>query len=432
MTATPRKEDCVEAIAKYLQSPDFELKDYSFKPFNQGTAGFMGQHLRLTADVVFDGKFQQISFFAKLIPTEEKHRSMVLRIFLQEAAFYSDLVPKFNSCLPPGIVVPVPKCFFIRYPQSQDLGNAKEEVIILEDLTCKGYRSLENFPPMDVPHCEAVLRSMAKLHVSSILLEESCRKTHEENFDPKRDLFSEIKEHLLTNDKSHRGNKVIRQSAESLSTAAFKLWPDKLKGLSRENVTETLMKGWTKVIEMAVSSSEYPKVVCHGDPWTNNILFKYERGEAGREVPVDAIFVDLQVTRYALPVFDILIFLHVCTRREFRERHLMDFLKVYHTAFGECAPEHILHKFPFKRLVDMCDKYRDLGRIMCTMYFPIILPENDPVIIAIRKSSESVNIAKTMFSNNGDEIANYCGQSESYRTWISDSFQECLETLNIW
>ncbi|XP_046389746.1 uncharacterized protein LOC124158619 [Ischnura elegans] len=434
-------EDCETAVRNFMRSANFILEDYKVKPLSDKTVGFMGRHLKLTITASCGGVMYQLPFFAKMVPITKSHRSFVvdLNFFSKEVTTYNTLVPKFNSCLPSGISFPVPQCFFIRGTvvdsgSMPTQGSEDEEVIILEDLTSKGFRTLDHFPPLDVVHCEAVLRAMARFHAASILLEDSCRKARPDDFEPVRDLFSGIKENFLVEQKGHVGYEWARNSAESVATAVFKMWPEKFQDTSREKVLETLMGGWSRVFEMAKTSPEYPNVVCHGDLWTNNIMFKYERDASGmRENPVDVVFVDLQLVRYAPPILDILLFLHVCTRREFRDRHIKDFLKFYYGALGYYVPEDTLKRFmPFGKLLQMCDRFRDFGRVMSTAYLPIILAESDLLVAKREKTDEPLNIDEVMLADRGEQMARNCKRSKNYSEWITNSFQECLVGLNLW
>ncbi|XP_046389755.1 uncharacterized protein LOC124158622 [Ischnura elegans] len=439
MEAVLRREDCVTAVRNYLGTPDFVLEGYQIKPFSDKTVGYMGQHLKLTVSVLLDGKLQHIVFFVKLIPISDAHRSVVveMNLFGTEVTIYNKFVPKLQSCLPAGTEFPAPKCFFARSSMRVDVGApaspGAQEIIILEDMSVRGYRCRDIFPAMDVPHCQAVLRAMAKFHASSILLEESCRKTQVGDFDPKRDLFPEIKENFLVNEAGHKGYEVARFDAESLTSAVLQLWPEKFNGLSRDTVFKAVMGLWDKATEMVKPSTKYPNVVNHGDPWSNNILFKYDREESGREIPVDAVLVDFQVPRYSPPILDILIFLHVSTRRDFRERHLKYLLKFYHEALAEHVPKYFIEKrLPYERLLEMYDDYVNFGRILGTGYVPIVASGVDELKDTEAKMEEAVDIDKTIYSDRGDQIVSNCFKSKVFREWITDSFQECLEALNLW
>lgn len=66
-------------------------------------------------------------------------------------------------------------------------------------------------------------------------------------------------------------------------------------------------------------------VICHGDLWANNLMFKYD----GEQV-VDCCLVDFQILRFLPPTQDVLLFLYINTLHPFREKHLQDLLDHYY------------------------------------------------------------------------------------------------------
>lgn len=66
-------------------------------------------------------------------------------------------------------------------------------------------------------------------------------------------------------------------------------------------------------------------VLCHGDLWINNLMFRYNnRGEC------DGVkFVDLQTLRYTSPVIDLLHFLYTSTEYNVRAKYFDQMIDVY-------------------------------------------------------------------------------------------------------
>jgi len=64
---------------------------------------------------------------------------------------------------------------------------------------------------------------------------------------------------------------------------------------------------------------------CHGDFWSNNIMFKYD--EDGK--PAETILVDFQLINYGHPAYDVLYMLYISTDLEFRDAHMADCLSTY-------------------------------------------------------------------------------------------------------
>lgn len=66
---------------------------------------------------------------------------------------------------------------------------------------------------------------------------------------------------------------------------------------------------------------------CHGDFWSNNIMFKYN--EQGKVAEI--VLVDFQLINYGHPAYDVLYLLYLSTDLEFRDAHMDECLTTYWT-----------------------------------------------------------------------------------------------------
>lgn len=81
-----------------------------------------------------------------------------------------------------------------------------------------------------------------------------------------------------------------------------------------------------KIMFKCVVDVEEPwAVLCHGDLWINNLLFKYNKSNVCEGVKL----VDLQTMRYSSPVIDILHFLYTSTEYKLREKYMDQLLLDY-------------------------------------------------------------------------------------------------------
>lgn len=67
-------------------------------------------------------------------------------------------------------------------------------------------------------------------------------------------------------------------------------------------------------------------VICHGDLWINNIMFKYDDNES---IVTDVKFIDLQAMRYTSPVTDLLQFFYTSTTIDLRANYINMLLDDY-------------------------------------------------------------------------------------------------------
>lgn len=86
-------------------------------------------------------------------------------------------------------------------------------------------------------------------------------------------------------------------------------------------------------------------VLCHGDLWINNLLFKYDCHHS--KMPVTGVkLIDLQTVRYSSPIIDILHFFYSSTRRNLRDTYLDQLLADYLVAFRNELWRHLHDCYP--------------------------------------------------------------------------------------
>lgn len=79
------------------------------------------------------------------------------------------------------------------------------------------------------------------------------------------------------------------------------------------------------------ASAEPYTVICHGDLTSNNTMFS--KNSLGKPVKIQLI--DWQLSRYASPVIDLVIFMFFSTAKQFRDQHYDELLKIYHASLTD-------------------------------------------------------------------------------------------------
>jgi len=112
---------------------------------------------------------------------------------------------------------------------------------------------------------------------------------------------------------------------------------------------------------------------CHGDFWSNNIMFKYDKdGKVN-----GTILVDFQLINYGHPAYDLLYLLYLSTDSQFRSQHMEDCLHQY----WETLNEYIQKFAPADSKYDWQDfqkdltTYKTIGFVLATTLMPNVLSQ---------------------------------------------------------
>lgn len=204
------------------------------------------------------------------------------------------------------------------------------ECLVLEDLTANGFKMIDHRKEtITAKHVELVMRSIGKFHAISFALK-----------DQQPEKFTELKGNL---------NEIYFDERES----SLKNYLDSLKqtvlntvsGQTNEHLADRLntllsINQFDIAVECVRSGLAEPyAVICHGDLWSNNMMFSYN----DENEPTNVSFIDWQITRYASPITDLVFYLFCCVTKELRDKHYDKFLRTYHQSLSDFL-QRLFHK----------------------------------------------------------------------------------------
>ncbi|XP_077290680.1 uncharacterized protein LOC143914362 [Arctopsyche grandis] len=239
-------------------------------------------------------------------------------LFCNEVAFYTKINPALLSFQREFLndsesFKAIPHCYL-----------ARNDVLILEDLHCRGFSMADRKSGLTTEQCAAVLKELAHFHALSLAM----KQQRTEEFYELLNLQDGISEGLfdVEHEEWYRGYyNVASRNALAMVKEALPSEDDRTKYLKKFDDFVGDGTFFTKMVSL-VSPNEPLAVFCHGDCWTNNILFKYSP-----EGTIDEVcLVDFQLVRYGSPALDLANLIYCCTSRDQRAEHLTDLLKMYH------------------------------------------------------------------------------------------------------
>ncbi|KAJ8965957.1 hypothetical protein NQ317_009599 [Molorchus minor] len=318
------REDCYSIIRNQIGSSDYEFLNWSMVPLENRPD-------------------KTLNLFAKYLPTTgDTTRSLAEASFKKEVFFYDTFLSKIKSLGLEEITDFAPNCYFCR----------SDDVLIFEDLTLMNYRSVNKTEPFSYDLMSLIIKQLAKLHASSLLYEEKISEKRGKSFriDHKyKQYLNEINLHINETDGT-----------------------DIPKKMTMETFKEKVQAEYDAFLNVAVKKSgRFRNVLCQGDFWCSNLLFKMEGG-----TPVDCRILDYQLLRYLPPAHDLLFLIYVNSDKETRTKHMQQLLEEYYTQLSKIMKKygHDLNEiYTYEEFLDSCEYMKPSAILIASLYLPVVL-----------------------------------------------------------
>ncbi|XP_066994797.2 uncharacterized protein [Anabrus simplex] len=422
-TSVVSVEECKTIVKKHLQSENFAVLNINVISFGDILSGFMSDHLKIIVLVQhFNGLVEELTFFVKTIPRNVPiHARYVLAtgFHRKEAVFYSNIINDLRKYQ----LEDKDRTLQHVYKWTPECYLAREDVIVLEDLSVSGFKIPNVRDVMSLKQCSLVLSNIARFNAATIIFEE--KETRRLG---KQCRMSEIYAEALA-EKS--GSTLVEDNSKgwfqagirSLKPLIFLLPKYKNNPEKCKVIVEKYSDACYKLNDLILPSKSHRNVVCHGDLWSSNILLRYDKdGE-----PAEVRFVDFQIIRYTPPVHDVIFFLHMSTSKAFRDQYMETLLDVYYNAFAaeiqdnSLDPEYLL---PLTELQESFKDLRDIGRISAVLSLPITLLKTE---ITTPIFSSPDRFEKFMLLDRSDEMCENFLTDDVYRQRINETMEEFIE-----
>jgi len=347
-------------VVQKIHGSSCKLLDFEVEKGTTSVQGFLSNILRVTARSESPaGQVQSVKFIVKRFPDLPTQQKMVndLGAFDQEIGFFEHCLPLLLKQCPD---LPVVRCFY---------SNLAEKIIYMEDLKEQNYFAIVRSVPdlkddiLSLDHFKVMMEALAKFHSASYGI----------------DWVKEFPD-LYQFDSAFEGSgadffkRVLKQSVDSTLIPIAELEHSGNEELLK-NIRWLASEDYFNAIQkMSKADPATVNVLCHGDFWANNMMFKID---PKTRKPLDVKLIDFQICRYAPPSRDVLYCISVLSV-DFRQKYETQILKFYYNAFiKSCSDLGKDCSLTWDELYRDYDRARIFGLMMTVTLRPIIYLEGN-------------------------------------------------------
>ncbi|XP_019846596.2 uncharacterized protein LOC105228300 isoform X2 [Bactrocera dorsalis] len=318
-----RKQECDYPSSKVLTAlqqlleRQFSSKSFTYEllPATEKGENYIGIVYRVSVKLNTSCGVRLSNIILKMAPRNSTRRKQffIRPCFLREALAYEEFLPMIeNFQRNKGLAEEYcfheyAKCF---YTSTDEL----EEVVFLEDLSLQEFGVFDRFDDFQFEHIATVMRTYAKLHALSFAIKDQQPKA--------LDKFRKIEDIFLQH-KDVSNLNIYFEGLKRTALACLEQESDKY----RQILDKFFKRPFFEIFSDLIDGNKYEPyaVLCHGDCWNNNLMFKMEDTDV-----VTMRLLDWQLLRYSSPISDVMYFIFTCTTRKFRKAHYGDVLNVYY------------------------------------------------------------------------------------------------------
>lgn len=386
-----------------LTSSDYDLVATKFQPLDSSGFTLFAEFkvLRLSVKLKSSGEVSEVSFILKTPPSVETCADFVsnIRAFYKEPMVYNIILKDFDNQFISKIG---PQCF-IAHPG---------KIIVFDNIFDLGFKKVDLKQDFNLHQCELVLEALAKLHASSLVLEETKKANIQEMFP---NIFFEP---IYSDETNHSGFDFMCTGINTLETLISTHFTHFPKSVIKD--TMTLIRNLPFKLK---PSEDYRNVLNHGGVWAENTLFSKETDKHSTDVRL----MDFSNARYAPPAVDVLIFLHLTTSRAFRELHQGALLTHYYSTLAREVQSKgldLAELLPWAEFEASVQHYLGTAIVRALMHIHVTLLPADSLVSIMKDPS---SLTAFLFEDRSEVVLSAYSYDEVYRRRLSQALVQILE-----
>ncbi|PSN46877.1 hypothetical protein C0J52_19077, partial [Blattella germanica] len=353
-----------ELLAKILNSKGKDKIIIQSSEVNGATKpgdNYASNMYRASMQITRNGHHETISLVikAELINTEMSKLINEIDVFDREITMFDVVIPTLRKMLEDAAPGKYPlygaKCFYTH-------NGPPVSYLAFEDLKAEGYTLAIHTDGLDMNHCLLTLRTLAAYHAAGVVMEKT---------DPQK--VDKFREHVWRESLRESMEKMFNPVMKNVALEAEN-WPE-CKGQIVESLKRLSTSSFDHLVESTKLSEGDFHVLCHGDVWVNNLMFRYS--DDLKHV-TNMRFVDFQICNWGSPALDLAYFINANASIEVSENQNI-LIDEYHKVL--CDTLNVLghgHLSPKKsHIYDQYEKRHKFGVVMGIVVRSTIFAEKD-------------------------------------------------------
>ncbi|GAB0099234.1 uncharacterized protein DMENIID0001_150820 [Sergentomyia squamirostris] len=256
----------------------------------------------------------ECSLICKRLPDSQARRDAYRSeaLFRNEVRFYTKIVREllsFQQQKTHETFSAIPRCYY-----------ARSDLLILEDLCARDFGMPNRQEGLSLQQTKSVLAELARFHALSL----AYKAEHPHEFDA---LTASIEEGIFAAENQDWFRNYYRRltrNAVEMVSQSFHNGEDGCLYVERLREFVDTDAFFMRMVELVNEPSDLA-VICHGDCWTNNFLYRFD---TERKSVHAVCLVDFQLIRYGSLALDIANLIFCCTNHGLR-KDLPNLLKLY-------------------------------------------------------------------------------------------------------
>ncbi|XP_077291488.1 uncharacterized protein LOC143914944 [Arctopsyche grandis] len=358
-TAIVLRDDIVQVINGILKNENMEDASLEVSEATAKGDNYIGKIYRVKSNDKH-GKSMNLIVKSALAFKTSRETFPIGLYFERETFAYSVIHPTMCELQDELLIPNKEKLHFAKYYDS--IVEPEKEIIVLEDLKVDGYMLYDRQKSFDRQHLEIVMKTLARFHAMSFVLKQKKPAL----FEQLTENVSKVMEYGVNIDSIFI---IAKKACFGLIECA------EIKQKVEDNFSDFMAKfrGF-----LDCKNTEPYNVICHGDCWINNFMFKYEDDKVA-----DMKFVDWQIVRLASPITDIAYMMFSSTDEQLRSDCYTRSLDLYYETLDKNITRmgcKTTECYPLEAFQDQIKSTMPFGLVAATMLLPVILcdKENAP------------------------------------------------------